>query len=201
MRKYENFLNEKKKVKDNLKEEKESKKIYGCAMLYFKTSMKDIHDKIDKDDIYDEHGLGLEKNTHLTLLYGFHYKEVDEKDIFETILNFDITELELYNVSSFENKENEYDVLKFDVRQKMEDYDKKEDFIFEINKELTEKYPFTTDFPDYHPHSTIAYLKKGKAKKYIKIFEDEVYSAIGNKIVYSVPKSGIIKKQRKINEN
>ena len=36
--------------------------------------IKDIHDKIEESDIYDEEGFGLEKESHCTLLYGFDPK-------------------------------------------------------------------------------------------------------------------------------
>ena len=40
----------------------------------------------------------------------------------------------------------------------------------DINKEL-KKYPYTNDFPNYHPHCTIAYLKKDSAEKYCKLIK------------------------------
>ncbi len=46
------------------------------------------------------------------------------------------------------------------------------------------KLPHTTDYPDYHPHTTIAYVKPGEGKKYVgKI--DKPIMVKPNKIVYS----------------
>ena len=178
---------------------------YGCAMLYFKfDELKQIQKLIDKDDIYTaEPGYGLENETHITLLYGFHYKDIKSDDeIFDNILKNDIPNLELYNVSIFENEK--YDVLKFDVRQKMGLYKKSKDVLYIINKDLSDKFPFTTNFPDYHPHSTIAYLKPKTGKKYVKEFKDKEYIVTPEKIVYSIPdpndKNEHIKKSKKINK-
>jgi 2'-5' RNA ligase len=182
--KYDNYksLNEK-------KEDKDTEKIYeyGCAMLYFDfPEMDEFHSQIDENDIYSEDGHGLETEPHTTLLYGFHADEIeDDNEIIETITEEEIPELELYNVSIFEN--DDYDVLKFDVRQKMDEYDKDEDILYKINKKLTDKFPYSSDYPDYHPHATIGYLKKGEAGKYVEKFKDKIYSVIPKEIVYSKP--------------
>ena len=193
MKKYIEFLLEKKKEKPLYE--------YGCAMLYFDLpDIKEIHKKIDKDDIYDEVGFGLEKDSHLTLLFGILPDKIkSDKEIFDTILEFKIPTLILYNGSIFEN--DDFDVLKFDVKSKMKDYKKKDDVLFQINKELTDKFPYKTDYPEYHPHSTISYLKKGTGKKYIKILKDLEYEATPTKIEYSKPDkngSGKIRKSEKI---
>lgn len=77
-------------------------------------------------------------------------------------------------VSSFNNPK--FEVLKFDVES--EDLHK-------LNKKFT-KFPFTSDYPEYHPHCTIAYVKKDKAKKYIdklNDFADIKFKSV--KVVYS----------------
>jgi 2'-5' RNA ligase len=188
---YERFvqsLNEAKKEKDTDKSYS-----YGCAMLYFDfPKMDELHESIDEDDIYDEDGHGLETEPHCTLLYGLHDTEIEDYEkVFEYILKHldekDI-KIKLYNASLFEN---EYDVLKFDVKEIMmdekgkEDYSKDDDTLYKINKDLTDNFPYTTDYPDYHPHATIGYLKKGKGKKYVKEFEDKEYEITPKKIVYS----------------
>jgi hypothetical protein len=57
----------------------------------------------------------------------------------------------------FENEK--YDVLKFEVVG---------DNLHETNADL-KKFPHTTSFPDYNPHLTIAYLKKGEGSKYVNM--------------------------------
>jgi hypothetical protein len=54
-----------------------------------------------------------------------------------------------------------------------------------VNAELS-KFPHTTNFPDYHPHSTVAYLKKGTGQKYIDKFKGQEHQVTPNKIVYSM---------------
>ena len=169
-------------------EKKENKKYeYGCAMLYFDfPDVKEIHDKIEKDDIYSKEGFGIEKESHLTILFGILSDKIeDDEEIFDTILKYDIPDLILYNASLFEN--DDFDVLKFDVKSKMKDYKKKDDVLFKINKDLTDKFPYKTDYPDYHPHSTICYLKSNCGKKYIKMLKDLEFEAKPIKIKYSKP--------------
>jgi 2'-5' RNA ligase len=161
--------------------ENEGHHSYGCAMLYFIfDKIDDIQSEIDEDDLIND---GFENDPHVTLLYGLH-KEVNDTEVFDIIDEYDIPTLELYNISAF--KTDEYDVLKFDVRQYMEEYSEKDDILFKINKSLC-KLPYTSDFPDYHPHATIAYLKAGTSNKYIKQLKDLTYKVKANKIVYSAP--------------
>lgn len=170
---------------------------YGCVMLFFDfDKLKPIQNKIEKEDLYEEEpGFGLEKDPHLTLLYGLYSNKIkNDENVFDTVLNFDIPKLELYNISLFKNKE--YEVLKFDVKQKMKEYSKKDDILYKINKKLTERFPYKETYPDYHPHSTIAYLKLGKGKKYVDMFKDKVYQISPRDIVYS--KSDGKKKEKSI---
>lgn len=156
----------------------------GCAMLYFDfNELKDIQDKISDDDIYDDDGdHGLETEPHVTLLYGLHSDEVTHDEIFEIIKEYDIPNLKLFNISIFENEK--YDVLKFEARHDMEDYDINGDILYKINKELS-KLPHSSNFPEYNPHSTIAYVNPGTGKKYVDLFKDSEYIVSVKKIVYS----------------
>jgi len=195
-----------KKATDNfndfikLNEDKKSnsdKHLYGCAMLFFKfDKLKEIQDKIEDYDLYtEEDGYGLEKEPHLTLLYGLHTDEVTSDEVINTITEYNMPNLTLFNISSFKN--DKFDVLKFEVKSKMDDYSKKDDVIYLINKDLC-KLPYTSDFPKYQPHSTIAYLKPGTSDKYIKMFKNEEYDVTPIKIVYSEnTKSGDKKKTNK----
>lgn len=195
-----NFIDYLKMVNEDKKKDTEKRYDYGCVMLFFDfPKIDEMHDKIDEDDIYEEDGHGLETEPHCTLLYGLHDEEIEDGDVFDTVLkklDDEDIKLTLFNASLFEN---EYDVLKFDVKENIEDdkkYSTDNDVLYNINKELTKKFPFTTDYPDYHPHCTIAYLNKGKGKKYVKVFKGEEFEVVPKKIVYS--KSNGDKIERKI---
>jgi 2'-5' RNA ligase len=153
----------------------ESKKYeYGCSMLHFDfPEMKIIQDEIDKDDLHEEKG-GLETDPHVTLLYGLHSDEIEDGIVLDQSSK-GIKSMGLGNLSLFEN--GEFDVLKFDVEAP---------FLYSINKELS-KLPHTTEYPDYHPHCTIAYLKSGTGKKYTKSFKGRIFEVFPTKVVYSKP--------------
>ena len=160
---------------------------YGCSMVYFDfPKMDEIHSMIDENDIYTEDGdrsYGLETEPHATLLYGLHSDEIEDQDVLDASTKPGIpNELKLHNASCFNN--DKYDVLKFDVDN---------DHLHKINGELA-KLPHTTDYPDYHPHSTIAYLKKGMGEKYTSKLKDSWYTVNPSKIVYSKPNGDKIEK-------
>lgn len=135
---------------------------YGCVMIYFNfDDMEKLHKLIDPADIYtedDDKSFGLEDEPHTTLLYGFH-KEVSVKDIESVTDKYTYYTCRLHNPSLFESKD--YDVIKFDVDG--------ENFK-ETNSDL-KQFPHTSTFPNYHPHLTVGYVKKGMGKKYVEEFK------------------------------
>ena len=151
---------------------------YGCAMLYFTfPEMNNIHNDINHDDVYIQEGdrtFGLEDEPHCTLLYGLH-EGVTTEDVKKVLDNYTYTPLKAHNASLFENPD--YDVLKFDI---------KGENLHETNADL-QQHPFTSNFPDYHPHMTVAYLKPGTGKKYVKALDGLEYDLIPQYAVYSKP--------------
>lgn len=136
---------------------------YGCLMVDFShiKNWENILSIIKKDDIYDiTDEYGLEKEPHITVLYGFHDEINGDmiKEILEGKINFPI-KVEITGISIFENPE--YDVVKFDVVS---------DDMVNLNKIVSE-LPNTNEFGDYKPHMTISYVKKGTGFKYIKKFK------------------------------
>ena len=162
-----------------LAEQKQHVYEYGCAMLYFDfPEIEYIHEKIDPNDVYEDPNddtYGLEKEPHTTLLFGIHSNEVDDAKVMEICKSRHFGEMTLHNPSIFENEK--YDVLKFDV---------KNESLNGINKEL-KKLPFTNEYKDYHPHATIAYMKKGSAKKYADRLKGAAFKVKPSSIVYSKP--------------
>lgn len=82
--------------------------------------------------------------------------------------------IKMNDVSAFENPK--FDVLKFDVDS---------DDLHDLNKKFI-KFPYSSDFPKYHPHCTIAYVKPNKSKDYIdKLNAVDEIKFKATKIVYS----------------
>lgn len=151
------------KLLDLINEEEKNRKFdYGCAMVFFKfPEMFKIHNKINPDDLYTEEeddSFGLDDEPHVTLLYGLH-DNVSTDDVVSVLDKFTFYTCNVHNPSLFKN--DKYEVLKYDVTG---------DSLQEINEELT-KFPHTTNYPDYHPHMTIGYLKKGKGQKYVDMLK------------------------------
>lgn len=144
---------------------------YGCVMVYFDfPELKDIQSNIKENDLRED--FGLEDEPHVTLLYGLH-EEVTLADVKKEIDNITFGPLTLYNVSLFENED--FDVLEFDVKGKG---------IRAANKRL-QNLPFTSNYIDYNPHCTVAYLKPGKGKQYVEMFKDQTYEIVPKEGMYS----------------
>lgn len=162
-------------LSEDIKKLNEGVYSYNCLMV--NTPLKEwnkITSVIKKEDVYEGDSYGIETNPHITVLYGLHEENNIDiiKDIVKDVseINFNLTGLTL-----FENEK--FDVLKFDVQSEI---------LSELNKRLS-SLPHTTDYPDYHPHLTVAYLKKGTGKKYVKEFKvplkyktDEFYYSTAN---------------------
>jgi 2'-5' RNA ligase len=76
-------------------------------------------------------------------------------------------EVKLTNVSIFDN--DDYDVLKIEVES---------DALNKLNQAISDNLDCTDTHPTYNPHVTVAYLKKGRGKKYTdsKDFEDATFT-------------------------
>lgn len=160
-------------IKENSKYE------FGCVMVdYNFENWSDLLDSISQDDIYKVEGknYGLQPRPHLTLLYGLH-KEVTDEEIqncFDEMTEDDF-KVQIDGVSLFENKE--FDVVKLGVVVT--------DKLSDINKRLSE-LPNSNQFPEYKPHITLAYVKKGSGQKYVDLNYKYQIKNI-SKIVYSRP--------------
>lgn len=164
------------KLADLLLEKSGDSYKYGCAMLFFDfPELKRMQKDIDKEDLYTEEGdrsYGLEDEPHVTLLFGLHDK-VRTNDVKGVLNKFTYTPCRVHNASLFQNEK--YDVLKFNIKGKS---------LAETNKALR-KFPYTSDFDDYHPHLTIAYIKAGLGKKYVNMFKGVEYTLFPEYAVYS----------------
>lgn len=174
------------KLIDLIKEEKD-KYEYGCAMLYFSfpSQIIKLQDTIDPKDLSQDvtgGGSAIEYEPHCTLLYGLH-DGVTLDEVKNILEKYKFGELKATGPSLFENEK--FDVLKYDIGYPT----KGGSFLHKCNKELS-TLPNTQNFPDYHPHATIAYLKPGLGKKYVEFFKDKEateFIATPKYAVYSQP--------------
>lgn len=143
------------KMTPMLTEDRKNSASKGCLMAMIldpeRQSLLRFGKKIVKeDDLYvvgDE--FGREKETHVTILYGF-VPDLEKEQIIEILDDiqapFSIT---LTGIDTFQNKEEGFDVVKFSVESPI---------LRQLNTKAS-RYPNQNDFPNYSPHMTIAYVK------------------------------------------
>lgn len=113
-------------------------------------------ESIIPEDLYtEEEGYGLETEPHITALYGLAAQ--DPRKVQTLISNFGPIEVEAGELSLFENENAPYDVLKCDISG---------DDLVRLNS-LLRQLPHKNDYPEYKPHLTLAYVKKGAGAKYV----------------------------------
>lgn len=132
----------------------------GCLMAMIDESvaskiLKFGKQLINEEDLYHkfnekgEDEFGREKECHVTIRYGFT-KDLNELDIRQLLKGRDEFLVEVNGLDIFDTNP-EFDVVKFNVSSPI---------LNQLN-ELSGIYPNKSDFPDYHPHLTLAYVKKG----------------------------------------
>ena len=131
-----------------------------CVMVELEDLIEDIkklNALIPDEEIFDDDTkqYGRETWPHVTILYGIlPASENKTKNILRKIPSkLSVT---LGKNSLFEN--DNFDVLKIEINSPQ---------LEAINKFLVENVKYENDYPEYEPHLTIAYLKKGFGKKYI----------------------------------
>ena len=177
---YDNILNNGDQIHEdnhNFKFKKKDDPEYGCLMLALDIpNWDEIISFVDKDDIYDEEDFGLQEEfPHCTILYGFH-EDVTSDDVFElykSITSLQPVDINLTGISYFET--DDFDVVKFDVEPTKT--------LKRLNRYMKE-LPYTNDFPDFIPHVTVSYLKKGTGKKYNEKFKS-IKHLVSNELVFS----------------
>ncbi len=149
---------------------------YACLMLdlgFLKNEISKFQENICPCEVYDsEPGHGIEEDPHITVLYGLHTQQL--KCLTDKI-NFKPVKFKIKNISLFENEK--YDVLKLGIESKD---------LTELNAEVSKNFQFTSNYPDYKPHCTIAYLVPGAGHNYTKIKNELVGKEFtSNRFIFS----------------
>lgn len=97
---------------------------------------------------------GREKESHVTVKWGLHFQTPSMR-LRAALKDFGPVELTLGKTSLFENADG--DVLKVEVDSPD---------LHRLNKLISRVVPTHSTHPTYIPHATIAYLKRGRGKKY-----------------------------------
>jgi 2'-5' RNA ligase len=111
-------------------------------------------DNIPEDVLYKSgDSFGREDEIHATILYGLHDK--NPKAVKNLIKDVKSLKLKLGKISLFTS--DEYDVVKISVISSD---------LRNLNSKFKANLKYSSDYPRYQPHITIAYVKKGEGDKY-----------------------------------
>lgn len=138
-------------------ENTDNHKFNKCLMVYYEPSDEiiELQKNIEKEDLQDDYK-SLETEQHTSILYGLR-DDVSIDNIKKLVLPLENYETICYGLSLFENEK--FDVLKMTAHN---------DSLFKTNEKIRNNCEYKNDYPEYKPHITIAYLKPGKGKKYVK---------------------------------
>ena len=140
-----------------------------CVMVPIpsKEEIMEYIERIPESILYQDESneYGKETMPHVTVLYGIlPLSEEKTKNILKRLPKNIVATLG--SVSLFEN--DKFDVLKVDVTSPHLD---------RINEFLCKNVEYHNDYPNYKPHMTLAYLKKGTGKPYVgdRLFEGKKF--------------------------
>lgn len=143
-------------------ETEEKPRDYAFLMIDYEMPnfVKKIQKGIKEDELYTEEGnedYGLEKQCHVTVAACLD-NDIDVEKLKEQLpLSIDCYGAFCTNISKFENEG--FDVLKCSICC---------DILNLTHNRIAKKFSLHTEFKEFNPHLTIAYLKKGMADKYLQ---------------------------------
>jgi len=105
------------------------------------------------------------------------HEDVTVEQVKQILDKITFTTCGISQASIFPNEK--YDVLKFDMLGMC---------LHLANDEL-KKLPFTSEYPKYHPHMTVAYLKPGAGKKYTNNLSKKAHgrALVPTNVIFSQP--------------
>ncbi|EAY28416.1 phage portal protein family protein [Microscilla marina] len=119
---------------------------------------------------------GYEDTPHITALYGLHALPNALKKLEALLATQQEMEVQLTAISVFEQKGKDYEVLKFEVTSPA---------LVALHEALKTKFRHTLMYDTYVPHATIAFIKKGAAKKYTTAKIEQPIKLSLNEAIYS----------------
>lgn len=128
------------------------------AKVKFPEILTNVEERISVEDLNEK---GFENEPHVTILPRFS-DNIKESDIKKYLPEIKSIKAKITGISAFHQK-NE-DILKYDVES--------EDLI-NLNKRLTGIFGSKSEY-EYHPHITIAYLRKGVSDKYTAKYDTPI---------------------------
>jgi len=149
---------------------------YGCVMIYPNVENWDeTTSMISPNDVYKTAPrYGIETDPHVTLLYGLH-PDVTKEDVKRVVNRFKKRKfnIKVDGIGKFD--ENKFSVVKLNIDSNI---------LHQMNAEL-KKLPHTNKYQDYEPHMTIAYVKPGRADRYLSDNYKETFTSI-DRVVYKM---------------
>jgi 2'-5' RNA ligase len=123
-----------------------------------------IHQEIDDEDVYEDEEQsikGKEDKPHITILYGIKEPDPDVPKISQVIQNHPaMNRVNWLGLAKFTAETHDVLVIKIESPE-----------AHELFRDFNNIFPDNANsFPNFIPHTTLAYLQKGKADKYIEQF-------------------------------
>lgn len=140
--------------------------------------IKRLQERIPESELYfsedpdDAAEYGFETESHVTLAPCLENDLGLLKELKKVLKPIEEYKARITDISIFENEE--YDVLKCSISSEQ---------MVETNSEIGRNFEMHTEY-NYHPHMTIAYMKKGMAKKYRKYVLDELVELEPNNFAF-----------------
>jgi hypothetical protein len=146
---------------------KNTNREYAFLMVEYETPdfIQNLHKSLPKNELYvenDNNDYGIEEESHVTLVPCLD-NDIDLTELKKYLKKLSDYKIVLTDISKFEC--DNFDVLKCNVNSKA---------LKDTNKEICKRFNTHSEFKDYKPHMTIAYMKHGMADKYLKNILDKM---------------------------